>query len=105
MTKGQVSQYFKYGFAVAGQAALGCFVLIVILGIFKFSILGRYTLAVALICWALVGVTFFLKCHSCRRSYFFDPDRYRGGFSIVPGYNGFRKLGPVCRNCGLPRLP
>ena len=101
---GKLSQRLKYGLAIAGQIAIAIFIAIAGAAIFKLSLFGQDTFVVAIACWALAGTTFFLKCEGCRRSYFFDPERYRGGFSIVPGYNGFKKLGPTCRNCGLSRI-
>lgn len=101
---GKLGRQVKYVLATVGQIAIIVFMVIAVAAIFKFPLFGHYTFLAAIACWAVAGVTFFLKCEGCKRSYFFDPNRYRGGFSIVPGYNGFKRLGSACRNCGLPRL-
>lgn len=95
----------KFGLAVVGQFSVVAFVVTGLAGgWFGVPIFGGYTTLAIVIFWLIAGAALFLKCGNCRRSFYFDKKRFKGGFSPFPGAAPLKRLSRVCRSCGYNRL-
>jgi hypothetical protein len=95
----------KYALAVAGRVSFIVFLTIVFFAaLFKAQVFGTYNILAAILCWSIGIASFFLRCGRCRRSFYFDEDAYRGGFSPMPGAAHLKPISRCCRNCGYDRF-